>query len=98
MPVRSGRIEKRISQAVPVEISTLEHPLKTERVSTENVSSLGIRVLTKHPMERNTRFMIRPLVRDHGTVAQVIYCEKLAEGRYGIGMRFLGVSMNWVSD
>lgn len=98
MPVRSGRIEKRISQAISIEISTLDHPLKTERVSTENVSSLGIRVLTKHPVERNTRFMIRPLVRDHGTVAQVVYCQKLTEGRYGIGMQFLGVSMNWSSE
>jgi hypothetical protein len=88
-------MEKRISQAIPVEISTLEHPLKTERVSTENVSSLGIRVLAKHPVERNRRFMIRPLASDQGTVAQVVYCQKLAEGRYGIGMQFLEAAMSW---
>lgn len=95
MPVRSGRIEKRILQAIPVEMSTVEHPLKTERVSTENVSSLGMRVVTKHPMEQNTRLMIRPLARDHGTVAQVVYCQKLADGRFGVGMQFLDMTMNW---
>jgi PilZ domain-containing protein len=98
MPVRFGRVEKRISQAIPVELSTLGHPLETERVSTENVSSLGMRVVTKHPVEQNSRFMIRPLVRDKGAVAQVVYCQKLGEGRYGIGMRFLGLAMKWSTD
>ena len=95
MPVRSGRLAKRIQQAIPVEISTLQHPPKTERSSTENVSSLGLRVVTQRPMEQNERLMIRSLVGDQRAVGRVVYCQHLSDGRFGVGMQFLGAVVNW---
>src|SRR6266851_229296 len=59
MPVRSGRIEKRIRLAVPVQISSLLDPAATVRTTTENVCSLGVRVLTERAMDLNERLMIR---------------------------------------
>jgi len=46
MPARSGRLEKRIPLAVPLQISSVLDPATAERTTTENVCSLGMRVLT----------------------------------------------------
>lgn len=95
MPVRSGRLAKRIQEAIPVEISSLQHPPKTQRASTENVSSLGLRVLTERPVERDERLIIRSLVGNQRTIARVVYCQLLSDGRFGVGMQFLGAVVNW---
>jgi hypothetical protein len=98
MPARSGRLAKRIQKSMPVEISTFQHPPKTERATTENVSSLGVRVLTDRPLEQNERLMIRPLLEGQQNVARVVYCERLLGGRFGVGMQFLGAGVNWPND
>lgn len=98
MPVRSGRLEKRIRMAVPVEISTPQDASATERASTENVCSLGVRVLTQRPKELNERLMIRALVGDLRTMARVVYCQRLSDGRFGVGMQFLGIGAKWKGD
>jgi hypothetical protein len=95
MPLRSGRLEKRIRLTVPVEMSPLRDPSGTERTSTENVCSLGMRVLSRQPREQNERVMIRSLAGDLRTVERVVYCQRLSDGQFGIGMQFLGVAVNW---
>jgi hypothetical protein len=97
MPVRSGRLEKRIRLAVPVEIARLQYPSSNERTTTENVCSLGIRVLTQHAVELNERLMIRSLVGDLRTVARVVYCQRLPDGHFGVGLQFHGEGVNWPS-
>jgi hypothetical protein len=58
MPARSGRLEKRIRLAVPVQISSVLDPVATERTATENVCSLGIRILTQRARDLNEQLMI----------------------------------------
>jgi hypothetical protein len=98
MPERSGRLEKRIRLAVPVEISTLQDPSATERTSTENVCSLGVRVVSERRKELNERLMVRSLVGDLRAVARVVYCQRLFDGRFGVGMQFLGINAKWRAD
>lgn len=98
MPVRSGRLERRIRLAVPVEISPLMDPSATERASTENVCSLGVRVLTQRPKALDERFMVRSLVGDLRAMARVVYCQWLSDGRFGVGMQFLGIGAKWRPD
>ena len=98
MPGRSGRLEKRIPLAVPVEISALRDPSAAERASTENLCSLGVRVLAQQPKELNERLIIRSLVGDVRTLARVVYCQRLGNGRFGIGMQFLGNGAGWRAD
>ena len=90
MPVRSGRLERRIRLAVPVEVSSVGESSATERTTTENASSLGLRVLTQRAKEPNERLMIRSLVGDLQTLARVVYCQRLPDGRFGIGLQFQG--------
>jgi hypothetical protein len=95
MPLRSGRLEKRIRLAVPVQVSTLKDPSTTERATTENVCSLGVRVLAQRPKEPLERLMIRSLAGDLRTLARVVYCQRLTDGRFGVGLQFQEVVVNW---
>jgi hypothetical protein len=95
MALRSGRLEKRIQLSLPVQISSLYDPTTTERATTENVCSLGMRVLSQKARELNERLMISSLVGDARAVARVVYCQGLPDGRYGIGIQFQGQSVRW---
>jgi hypothetical protein len=95
MPVRSGRLEKRIRLAVPVQISSFRGPAATERTTTENVCSLGIRILTQQARELNERLMISTLVGGLRILARVVYCQRLPDGRFGVGLQFQGRPVNW---
>ena len=86
MSERSGRLEKRIRLAVPVEILSPQNPAAAERATTENVSSLGIRVLTQRARDLNERLMISSLVGDLRTLARVVYCQRVAENRFAVGL------------
>ena len=95
MPTKSGRLEKRIRLAVPVEISSPQNPSAAERTTTENVCSLGIRILTQRARDLNERLMIRSLIGDLRTLARVVYCQRLPDGRFGVGLQFQGEVVNW---
>lgn len=95
MPVRSGRLEKRIRLAVPVQISSLVEPAATERTTTENICSLGIRILSQRARNLNERLMISTLMGNLRTSARVVYCQRLPDGRFAIGLQFQGQAVNW---
>jgi hypothetical protein len=86
MPARSGRLEKRIRLAAPVEISSLQNPAATERTTTENFCSLGIRILTQRTRELNERLWVRSLDGDARTIGRVVYCQRVAENRFAVGL------------
>lgn len=95
MAVRSGRLEKRIQLSLPVQISSLHDPSKTERTTSENVCSLGMRVFTQKARELNERLTISSLVGDLRALARVVYCQRLPDGRFGVGIQFQGKSVYW---
>src|SRR5260370_20798830 len=92
MPQRSGRLEKRMRVEFRVELSSLFDPAKTERTTTENVCSVGMRILTQRARELNERLLINGDLR---TLARVVYCQRLPDGRYGVGLQFQGKTVNW---
>ena len=95
MGERSGRLEKRIPLAVPVEISSLLDQARTERTITENVSPLGIRILTERPRDLNDRLIISSLVGNLRSLARVVYCQRLPDGRFALGLQFQRGEDNW---
>jgi hypothetical protein len=95
MPVRSGRLEKRIQLEFPVQISSLRDPSATECATSENVCSLGVRICTRRAWELNERLYVKPLDGDVPMLARVIYCQRLADERFGIGLQFQRVAVNW---
>jgi hypothetical protein len=99
MPARSaGRLEKRIRLAIPVVISSPLNPAATERTTTENVCSLGLRILTQEAKDLNERLMINSLTGNLRTLARVVYCQRLPDGRFGVGLQFQGLGVDWPKD
>jgi len=95
MPTRSGRLEKRTRLALPVQISSPQYPTAAEPTTTENVSSLGIRVLSQRPRVPDERLMIRSADGDLRSQVRVVYCQRLEDGRFGIGLQFQGQAVDW---
>ncbi len=98
MAARSGRLEKRVRLAVPIEITSPQNPAAAERTTTENVCSLGIRVLTQRARNSNEQIMISSLAGDLRTFARVVYCQRLPDGRFGVGLQFQGIAVDWARD
>lgn len=98
MPTRFGRLEKRTRLAVPVQISSLQDPTARERTVTENVCSLGIRVLMGRARELNERLLIKSLDGDLQILARVVYCQRLSDGRFGVGLQFQQSAGNWLRE
>jgi hypothetical protein len=42
--------------------------------------------------------MIRSLVGDLRTLARVVYCQRLPNGHFGVGLQFQGIAVNWSHD
>jgi hypothetical protein len=95
MPLRSGRIEKRIEVALPLQISTILDPDAVERTTTENVCSLGVRLLTDRARELHERLMISSLRGDLRRLARVVYCQRLSDGHFAVGLQFQGNAVKW---
>lgn len=95
--MRSGRLEKRTRLAIPVRISSLEEPSTGERSTTENVCSLGLRVLVQHARELNERLQIKSADGELQADARVVYCEKQLDGRFALGLEFRGDVSKWLN-
>jgi hypothetical protein len=96
--MRSGRLEKRVQLAVPLQISSILDPAMAERITTENVCSLGMRVITQRARELNERLVISSLIGDLRTFARVVYSQRLPNGHFAIGLQFQGASLKWPRD
>lgn len=86
-----GRAEKRIRLSIPLELSRLQYPNDAERTATENISSIGARVLSWRPAEPDERLMVRFLEINVRTQARVVYCQRLHHGQFGLGLQFQGL-------
>lgn len=98
MPLRSGRLERRVRVAVLMEIFSLQDPAGAEQTTTENVCSLGIRVLLQRSKKPQERLMIHSLLGDVQTPARVVYCQRLSDGRFAVGLEFQGATVKWPKE
>lgn len=98
MPIRSGRLEKRTRLAIPVRILNPQEPTATEpeRTTTENICSLGIRVVVSRYREPNEELLINSADGDLQTYARVVYCQPLSDGRFAVGLQFPEETSLWM--
>ena len=96
MSMRFGRVEKRIQLAIPVTISSPTEQSAGERSTTENVCSLGLRVLAGRTRELNERLLIKSIDGELQAAARVVYCERLLDGRFALGLEFHEEVANWL--
>jgi len=90
-----GRIEKRLPASVPVYLTSLREPRSGEQTTTENVSPHGARTISKRLWRAGEEVLVAPLTGEFPQVGRVVYCEQKTEGRFCLGVEFLGRSVNW---
>jgi hypothetical protein len=76
-----------IRLAVPLELFKWQDPASSERTFTENVSSEGVRVLARRMGQPREQLMVSFLEGNLRTQAQVVHCQRLLNGRFGIGLQ-----------
>jgi hypothetical protein len=94
MPVPTGRFEKRIAKAMPLEIRPESEGMSTEKTLTENVSPHGARVLMDREWRPGQHVMV--IFPQEGVRApgQIVYCEHLGENRFAVGLELGTVRPN----
>lgn len=91
-----GRIEKRIRLALPIELCGMQDATNTETTRTENICSVGVRVLTRTARKLNQELRVRSPVGRLKTNARVVYCQPLRDGGFVMGLHFEKVAGNFV--
>lgn len=83
--MQSGRVEQRL----PVNVAgRLENAVFSESVSIVNISSNGARVITHRSWQPHDHVILFELVGDFHTDAEVIYCQRLRDEEYEVGLKF----------
>jgi PilZ domain len=91
-----GRMEKRLPIVVVVRLAQAEPacPENEERTFTDNVSSGGARVFSTRPWQPGDAIRVTPRQEDSAS-GSVVYCQKLDDGRFVIGVEFQERPVTW---
>jgi hypothetical protein len=91
----NGRSERRIRKTVSVEVSLVDDPTLKEKALTENVSPHGVRVLMQRSLRPKQEAVVISLKEGVWSRAKVIYCQRAAENRFGIGLELAARVESW---
>jgi hypothetical protein len=80
---------------IPLVICNVLNPAAIEQTTTENVCSTGVRLVSQSARERDEQLLIRSLAGGLRAIARVVYCQRLPDGRFGIGLHFRGGALAW---
>src|SRR5258706_15226425 len=86
MSMPTGRSEKRTPIEVAVVLSRLNERPFTERTFTENVSSRGLRAVTRRRWQPGARLLVSFAGECIPGQARVVYCQRLANKRVAGGL------------
>ena len=81
-----GRKQARASERLLMEIFSSEEPFVRELCPTQNISSLGARLLTERPWTPNSRVLVDCPGGD--LWARVVYCQPLRPKAFAVGLEF----------
>ena len=95
MGVPTARTERRIARAIAVELSPPGPLLAREGGLTENVSSRGARVVTRHGWKPEEHLLLKSLHGSFRSQARVVYCERLPNNTFALGLDLLSPTGEW---
>jgi hypothetical protein len=92
-----GRMEKRIPIAVVVRLThAQDQPVNgAELTYTDNVSAHGARVVSRHPWQTGETVQVTSLKDEITIRGKVVYCQKLPDDRYLMGLNFQERQVTW---
>jgi len=68
---------------------------RRERAIVENISALGARVYASGPWQLGEYVEVTPAVGEAPLCAEVVYCQKQANGRFVVGLKFRRSPVLW---
>jgi len=97
-PQLNGRMERRLPIIVAVRLAPYASAGVDgeERTYTDNISERGARIFSKHAWQPGDPLWIT-LSNGHSACGQVVYCQRLPDGRYTIGVNFQDQPVTWLS-
>jgi hypothetical protein len=93
----SGRTERRLPIIVVVRLAPCEpagSDGEEERTYTDNISTRGARLFSKYLWQSGETVRVTPLTGD-SACGKVVYCQRLPDDRYSIGVKFQPSSVKW---
>ena len=92
----SGRIEKRLPLIVVLRLEPAQSADADgqEKTYTDNISPHGARVFSRHPWQAGEVAKLTSL-HEGSICGKVVYCEKLPDERYAIGLHILNHPIPW---
>jgi PilZ domain-containing protein len=95
----SGRKERRLPIAVAVRLEVLdrEGDKEPEQTYTDNLSARGARVMSARPWHAGEQAEITPVKEEARMCGEVVYCQKLDDGHFFIGLKFPHSRIPWVA-
>ena len=95
----SGRTERRLPIIVVVRLAHCDPADmrgEEERTYTDNISTRGARVFSKSLWQLGAAVRVTPLEGD-SACGKVVYCQRLPDDRYSIGVKFHGNYVKWAA-
>jgi hypothetical protein len=93
--VPTGRHESRTARAVNVELVRLDESQRKEEAVTENLSPRGARVVTELICLPGNHVLLTSPQEGVKSVARVIYCERLDNRRFAVGLQLAVRTEEW---
>jgi hypothetical protein len=69
-------------------LEAAEDPIVSETVVFENISEHGARFITRRRWPAGKRVVVRDVLVNYRTPAEVIYCARLSPRRFAVGVKF----------
>ncbi|HET7758244.1 MAG TPA: PilZ domain-containing protein [Steroidobacteraceae bacterium] len=86
--METGRREHRTAVTLTGRLLGTESPREPERVSIENISLHGARVLARREWQPHSHVILAGTGSDFYADAQVVYCQPVREGVCAVGLQF----------
>lgn len=86
--MHSGRSKPRGLVHMGANLQSRLEPAWADTVIVENISAYGARVRTRRKWVAHERVDLQPAFGDEPLEAEVVYCERLADSNYAVGLRF----------
>jgi hypothetical protein len=66
-----------------------------ERTYTDNISAHGARIFSRRPWQLGDKVSVTPVNEESTACGKVVYCHRLADDRYDIGVAFQDRPVTW---
>jgi hypothetical protein len=96
MRVPTGRVEHRIAKTKVIELLRVDEAPNTKiKAVVENVSPGGVRVITDSVCAPGNPVLVDAPEADLKLPARVVYCQRLGDGKFAVGLRLNTRVKNW---